>query len=77
MELPLPTLFLELLGNNYSNDHFNCVFRTISDTIINRYLQQNLKQEELEALWDVLKEFITIPSSLCAGEGTEHGLITS
>lgn len=54
MELPLPTLFLELLGNNYSNDHFNCVFRTISDTIINRYLQQNLKQEELEALWDVL-----------------------
>ena len=77
MDLPLPTLFLELLGDNYNNDHFNCVFRTISDTIINRYLQQNLKQEELEALWDVLKEFVTIPSSRCAGEDTEHDLITS
>lgn len=77
MYLPLPTLFLELLGDNYSNDHFHCVFRTISDTIINRYLQQNLKQEELDALWDVLKEFITMPSSFCAGEDIEHDLITS
>lgn len=76
MNLPLPTLFLDLLDENYSRDHVDLVFKTILNEITIRSGQHNVVPEELIALWDVAKEFFPT-FKFCMGGDTKFNLQTT